>query len=1066
VTEENPLAAACSLAYEVSRAEADAGSAEDLPPAMRSFLYVDELPARALTAAQEAMTERPSLRDRVGKYAREAKVGRVGYLWLTRPQGWASELEQLGAGHLVDTADSGDISLDGGGAFSFSAPSPAVEVSSSAAAVAAAAASSNGGGSSVSSNSNGGRSTLDEFEDDILEDELSSLRSLVDRLTGERKAVAPEAKAASPEPTAQPESHAVEPVVSNYSPAPSSVEASIFDNDAASLRTDLDTARHELALAKSELTAVRSERDEARKQHSESLKKQVSLERELAVTSEERTKASSHNSERLATISGLEDKLRRAKQQADDAERERAVMRAQLDALIEERNEVREDRTTLKAERDELAAQLSSAGGHDIGELVTDRERMSRELESTNRELSRLVAQVEHYEGQLATLTAAADSAKTEKIELRSRMSDTELSLETTRTQLRVVQSENERLTDDVVELRTERDDLESQLAELQESLSSMLTDQADIRQRHDADRAALSEVRVDRDVLAARVNELESSEKDATDRLTVVTAERDQLLAVRDELVEERGQLRGEAAAAAVEKTQLAAQIAELEGRLRPLETEVQSERRQREELANRLLELDDQAEHDASQLSGANEERERLEKELERLRADKLVANEVRVERDALQSRLSEADRRLSDETQRLSDEISELTDQLRRTEDERSALEHELRSMRTDLDGTRGDALEAGQQSNRLAAARDAALDDLERAKSVVVERDAEIDRLRGEIGRLRGDSGAAAPSSGRRSGPDLRPVPDDVPLAAFAPDPSSTDFDTTAVSEKPDTLQVQRAARPAQLAPSSDNDFALAPGTDSVGFEFPSPGTPAADNRAPAPGPTPGPGAPGQSPGWQVPAAEPEADDLDTIGDLVAQTVRGFDSGQSTSSFGSAALDQASSVVPERPAEQPDLGVRAVNRRQIEIPDDLLNDEIAMARYVVNSPDVVLLVDGDAVAQMGWPGLSVAERRDALVTYLGDLAANSGAAPDVVFDGRIADEGNLPSSRSVRIRLSTPPGEPAAALDELVDAYPEQWPIALVTDEMSLARAASDRGATVLNNGQLLDLFIAQ
>jgi len=212
---------------------------------------------------------------------------------------------------------------------------------------------------------------------------------------------------------------------------------------------------------------------------------------------------------------------------------------------------------------------------------------------------------------------------------------------------------------------------------------------------------------------------------------------------------------------------------------------------------------------------------------------------------------------------------------------------------------------------------------------------------------------------------------------------------------------------------------------------------------------------------------------DSDNLDTIGNLSAETVRELEPTGQPSPFAPAAPqadpDPFSSPpqnLIDRPAEQPDLGVRTSSRRVIEIPEDLINDEVATARYVVNCPDVVLLVDGDAVSQIGWPGLSVAERRDALVTYLGDLAANSGAAPDVVFDGRIADEGELPSSRSVRIRLSTPPGQPAAALDELVDAYPEQWPIALVSDDRSLAASAARRGATVLNNGQLLDLFIGQ
>ena len=168
-----------------------------------------------------------------------------------------------------------------------------------------------------------------------------------------------------------------------------------------------------------------------------------------------------------------------------------------------------------------------------------------------------------------------------------------------------------------------------------------------------------------------------------------------------------------------------------------------------------------------------------------------------------------------------------------------------------------------------------------------------------------------------------------------------------------------------------------------------------------------------------------------------------------------------------VQADRVTVPPGLGPDGLtSRRQIIIPDELLEDEVELARHVVSSPDVVLLVDGDSVAKMGWPSLPVAQQRDALVSYLADLSASSGAAPDVVFDGRIGEEESLPASRAVRIRLSTPPTEPAAALDELVDAYPEQWPIAVVTDDDDLAASAVERGAVALNNGQLLDLFIAQ
>jgi hypothetical protein len=222
-------------------------------------------------------------------------------------------------------------------------------------------------------------------------------------------------------------------------------------------------------------------------------------------------------------------------------------------------------------------------------------------------------------------------------------------------------------------------------------------------------------------------------------------------------------------------------------------------------------------------------------------------------------------------------------------------------------------------------------------------------------------------------------------------------------------------------------------------------------------------------------WQqefTPDETRERDELDEIGDLISQAAAEFENDPSLDdAMVSGAPDTTVTAMGLTPpsvfdTEEDRPMTPTYGRRQIEIPPDIADDEIAVAQYVVSSPDIVLLVDGDSVAQMGWPSLPVAQQRDALVTYLADLSASSGAAPDVVFDGRMGDDDSLPRSQAVRIRLSTPPTEPAAALDELVSAYPEQWPIALVTDDPVLAASAQARGATVLNNGQLLDLFIAQ
>jgi regulator of replication initiation timing len=173
-----------------------------------------------------------------------------------------------------------------------------------------------------------------------------------------------------------------------------------------------------------------------------------------------------------------------------------------------------------------------------------------------------------------------------------------------------------------------------------------------------------------------------------------------------------------------------------------------------------------------------------------------------------------------------------------------------------------------------------------------------------------------------------------------------------------------------------------------------------------------------------------------------------------------------LDWDALLEPDRPAwTNPGEG-GASTRRAPVVPDELRDDPLATARFLVAEPGVMLLVDGDAVAAMGWPTLTLAERRDALVTYLGELVPGSGAAPDVVFDLAVGGEASLPSSDRVRVRLTAPEVSAARALAELIDTYPVDWPVVVVTDDPGLVIEAANRGAAVLANVGLLDLFIAQ
>lgn len=146
-------------------------------------------------------------------------------------------------------------------------------------------------------------------------------------------------------------------------------------------------------------------------------------------------------------------------------------------------------------------------------------------------------------------------------------------------------------------------------------------------------------------------------------------------------------------------------------------------------------------------------------------------------------------------------------------------------------------------------------------------------------------------------------------------------------------------------------------------------------------------------------------------------------------------------------------------------QIPVPHSQAAFAALAPEDLIRVAEVVLLVDGDAVGQLGWPSQSVAARRIALVTYLSDLSRRVGASPDVVFDGNIEGEETLPRSRVVRIRLSTPPTPPSAAIVELSSAYPGEWPMVAVSDDPDVRTAAGRRPfGTSIAPSDLLDLFM--
>ena len=75
------------------------------PPALRRYLGFARLSARSLDAVARVVERDDEFRSRVAAAVDEGLVGRAGWLWLARPEGWLDELAGLEAAAEARTAD-------------------------------------------------------------------------------------------------------------------------------------------------------------------------------------------------------------------------------------------------------------------------------------------------------------------------------------------------------------------------------------------------------------------------------------------------------------------------------------------------------------------------------------------------------------------------------------------------------------------------------------------------------------------------------------------------------------------------------------------------------------------------------------------------------------------------------------------------------------------------------------------------------------------------------------------------------------------------------------------------
>jgi predicted RNA-binding protein with PIN domain len=92
-------------AWAVARSGPQARPPIAVPGRLRPLLRYAKLPDRALLTIRQVVEDEAEFRERVATLTNEAELGRAAWLWLSRPAGWATELEDLAGAAEAATND-------------------------------------------------------------------------------------------------------------------------------------------------------------------------------------------------------------------------------------------------------------------------------------------------------------------------------------------------------------------------------------------------------------------------------------------------------------------------------------------------------------------------------------------------------------------------------------------------------------------------------------------------------------------------------------------------------------------------------------------------------------------------------------------------------------------------------------------------------------------------------------------------------------------------------------------------------------------------------------------------
>ncbi len=170
-----------------------------------------------------------------------------------------------------------------------------------------------------------------------------------------------------------------------------------------------------------------------------------------------------------------------------------------------------------------------------------------------------------------------------------------------------------------------------------------------------------------------------------------------------------------------------------------------------------------------------------------------------------------------------------------------------------------------------------------------------------------------------------------------------------------------------------------------------------------------------------------------------------------------------VDGVLAAVPPEPVLIDGDTPPAVTRVPLTLPGGVVADTVDGARWLLGQAGVVLLVDGYNVAKAAWPDEELEPQRNHLVRALDALTSRTGAAAEIVFDG--PDEpapAARQSTRSVGVRFSGGALADDVVVD-LIDAYPPERPVVVVSSDREVREAARAKAATVIGSDTLIALF---